>query len=154
MSNSDNTTGLMSGGMESWKMMSALFQMMMCIGANGSILPNRQYARAVGDVTGFREDCMLDFSDVVLSAAASCLEMYLAITSKVLRVGDIPTVQYLVDCAVFHHVRLSRLFKSLQMSTTEKKKKKSSNRKHLALPRSLGSSYRRQQVPSVKTARR
>ena len=133
MSNSDNTTGLMSGGMESWKMMSALFQMMMCIGANGSILPNRQYARAVGDVTGIREDCMLDFSDVVLSAAASCLEMYLAITSKVLRVGDIPTVQYLVDCAVFHHVRLSRLFKSLQMSTTEKKKKKSSNRKHLCL---------------------
>ena len=135
MSNSDNTTGLMSGGMESWKMMTALFQMMMCIGSDGDILPNHEYARAISDTTGFHDDCMLDWSDIVLSAAASCLEMYLAITSKVLRVGDIPTVQYLVDCAVFHHVRLSRLFKSLQMSTTEKKKKKkrSSDGKRLRL---------------------
>ena len=133
MSNSDNTTGLMSGGMESWKMMTALFQMMICIGSGGDILPNHGKARAIREATGFRDDCMLDWSDIVLSAAASCLEMYLAITSKVLRVGDIPTVQYLVDCAVFHHVRLSRLFKSLQMSTTEKKKKRSSDGKRLSL---------------------
>jgi len=133
MSNSDNTTGLMSGGMESWKMMTALFQMMICIGSGGDILPNHGHARAIREATGFRDDCMLDWSDIVLSAAASCLEMYLAITSKVLRVGDIPTVQYLVDCAVFHHVRLSRLFKSLQMSTTEKKKKRSSDGKRLSL---------------------
>ena len=133
MSNSDNTTGLMSGGMESWKMMTALFQMMLCIGSDGDILPHYRYASDIRDVTGFQDICMLDWSDIVLSAAASCLEMYLAITSKVLRVGDIPTVQYLVDCAVFHHVRLSRLFKSLQMSTTEKKKKRSSDGKRLLL---------------------
>ena len=133
MSNSDNTTGLMSGGMESWKMMTALFQMMLCVGSDGDILPHYRYASDIRDVTGFQDICMLDWSDIVLSAAASCLEMYLAITSKVLRVGDIPTVQYLVDCAVFHHVRLSRLFKSLQMSTTEKKKKRSSDGKRLRL---------------------
>ena len=75
MSNSDNTTGLMSGGMESWKMMTALFQMMMCIGSDGDILPNHEYARAISDTTGFHDDCMLDWSDIVLSAAASCLEM-------------------------------------------------------------------------------
>jgi hypothetical protein len=69
---------------------------------------------------------MQDVTDIVLSAAASCVEMYLAITSKVVRIGDIPTVQYLVDCAVFHHIRLSRFFKSLKFSTDAKKATSSS----------------------------
>ena len=37
MANADNTTGLMSGGMESWKLASALFQMMICIGSDGRV---------------------------------------------------------------------------------------------------------------------
>ena len=128
MSNSDNTTGLMSGGMESWKLISALFQMMVCIGSDGSVLPERSQIRNVRSNTGFTEECMLDISDIVLSAAAACVEMYFAITSKELRVGDIPTVQHLVDCAVLHHVRLSRLFKSLKLSTTVAKKAASSGK--------------------------
>jgi hypothetical protein len=126
MSNSDNTTGLMSGGMESWKLIAALFQMMICIGSDGIILPNRTKVRTFRLATGFEDPCMQDVTDIVLSAAASCVEMYLAITSKVLRVGDIPTVQYLVDCAVFHHIRLSRFFKSLKFSTDAKKATSSS----------------------------
>ena len=85
MSNSDNTTGLMSGGMESWKLISALFQMMVCIGSDGSVLPERSQIRNVRSNTGFAEECMLDISDIVLSAAAACVEMYFAITSKELR---------------------------------------------------------------------
>ncbi len=70
MSNSDNTTGLMSGGMESWKLISALFQMMVCIGSDGSVLPERSQIRNVRSNTGFAEECMLDISDVVLHPGA------------------------------------------------------------------------------------
>jgi hypothetical protein len=114
MANADNTTGLMSGGMESWKLASALFQMMICIGSDGLVLPN-QTDKHIFKGLGFHEEGMQDISDIVLSAAAACLEMYFAITSKQLRKGDLPTVQYLVECSVFHHVRLSRLFKSLRL---------------------------------------
>jgi hypothetical protein len=104
----------MSGGMESWKLASALFQMMICIGSDGLVLPN-QTDKHIFKGLGFHEEGMQDISDIVLSAAAACLEMYFAITSKQLRKGDLPTVQYLVECSVFHHVRLSRLFKSLRL---------------------------------------
>ena len=114
MANADNTTGLMSGGMESWKLASALFQMMICIGSDGRVLPNQRDKRIFARL-GFDEESMQDISDIVLAAAAACLEMYFAITSKQLRKGDLPTVQYLVECSVFHHVRLSRLFKSLRL---------------------------------------
>jgi len=71
MSNSDNTTGLMSGGMESWKLIAALFQMMICIGSDGIILPNRTKVRTFRLATGFDNPCMQDATDIVLSAATS-----------------------------------------------------------------------------------
>jgi len=117
MANSDNTTGLMSGGMESWKLVTALFQLMLCIGSAGTVLPDgrRFYLTHFQKTLGFEDDCMQDISEIVLSAAATCVEMYFAVTAKELRRGDLATVQYLVDCASFHHLRLSRLFKSLRM---------------------------------------
>jgi len=137
MANADNTTGLMSGGMESWKLVSALFQMMMCIGSDGGVLPNNRNKRIFADL-GFDEEGMQDISDMVLSAAASCLEMYFAITSKQLRKGDLPTVQYLVECSVFHHVRLSRLFKSLRMRPNNSSSSSSLERELVAWCDSIG----------------
>ena len=125
MANSDNTTGLMSGGMESWKLVSALFQLMLCIGSNGMVLPDSRgtYKTFFQKGLGFDDDCMHDISEIVLCAVASCVEMYFAVTAKELRRGDLATVQYLVDCASFHHLRLSRLFKSLKMKPQPKPKK-------------------------------
>ena len=125
MANSDNTTGLMSGGMESWKLVTALFQLMLCIGSAGTVLPDgrRFYLTHFQKTLGFEDDCMQDISEIVLSAAATCVEMYFAVTAKELRRGDLATVQYLVDCASFHHLRLSRLFKSLKMKPQPKTKK-------------------------------
>jgi len=125
MANSDNTTGLMSGGMESWKLVTALFQLMLCIGSAGTVLPDgrRFYLTHFHKTLGFEDGCMQDISEIVLSAAVTCVEMYFAVTAKELRRGDLATVQYLVDCASFHHLRLSRLFKSLKMKPQPKTKK-------------------------------
>ena len=125
MANSDNTTGLMSGGMESWKLVTALFQLMLCIGSAGTVLPDgrRFYLTHFHKTLGFEDGCMQDISEIVLSAAVTCVEMYFAVTAKELRRGDLATVQYLVDCASFHHLRLSRLFKSLKMKPEPKTKK-------------------------------
>ena len=115
MENSDNTTGLMSGGMESWKLITALIQMMFCLGSDGSVVPHSKFVSRMKRI-GFEDTYIQDVSEVVLSAASSTVEMYMALTSKELRKSDCATVQYLIECAAFHHLRLARIFKSFRVT--------------------------------------
>jgi len=103
-------TGLMGGGMESWKLPCVLFTLMMCIGSNGEILPD--YSNGLSQI-GLQDPILHDVSDVVLSACASVLEMYQMFISKELLYGDVDTLAYLVSNARYHHVRLAMLFKVL-----------------------------------------
>ena len=103
-------TGLMGGGMESWKLPCVLFTLMMCIGSNGEILPD--YSNGLSQI-GLQDPILHDVSDVVLLACASVLEMYQMFISKELLYGDVDTLAYLVSNARYHHVRLAMLFKVL-----------------------------------------
>jgi hypothetical protein len=114
MENSDNTTGLMSGGMESWKLITALIQMMFCLGSDGSVLPNHRNVRQMRKI-GFKDTYLQDVTEVVLSAASSTVEMYMAMTSKELRKSECGVVQYLIECACFNHLRLARIFKAFRV---------------------------------------
>ena len=103
-------TGLMGGGMESWKLPCVLFTLMMCIGSNGEILPD--YSNGLSEI-GIQDSRLQDVSDVVLSACASAFEMYQMFISKTLLYGDVDTLDYLLSNARYHHLRLAMLFKIL-----------------------------------------
>jgi hypothetical protein len=103
-------TGLMGGGMESWKLPCILFTLMMCIGSNGEILPD--HSNGLSQI-GLEDPILQDVSDVVLSACTSVFEMYQMFVSKELLYGDVDTLAYLVSNARYHHVRLAMLFKVL-----------------------------------------
>jgi len=103
-------TGLMGGGMESWKLPCVLFTLMLCIGSNGEILPD--YSNGLSEI-GIQDPKLQDVSDVVLSACASVFEMYQMFISKTLLYGDVDTLAYLMSNARYHHLRLAMLFKIL-----------------------------------------
>ena len=116
MENSDNTTGLMSGGMESWKLITALIQLMFCLGSDGSVVPNHTCVGRMKRI-GFTDNYIQDVSEVILCAASSTVEMYMALTSKELLKSECATVQYLIECATFHHLRLARIFKAFRVGS-------------------------------------
>jgi len=113
--NCDPHTGLMSGGMFSWKLLSGLVQIMFCIGSRGSVLP-------IGNSMvsfGFTEPLISDVSDVVLSACASVVEMFAALQAGKCRYSEVSVIEYLIHNAGFHHLRLAMLLKAFTYCSVE-----------------------------------
>ena len=102
------TTGLLSAGLESWKLVSMLVHIMFSIGLGGDVVPNSgQQLHAQGVTDG----SLSNVTDVIQSACASCFEMHMALDAKEMHVSELEKMGELLSIAKYHHLRLSVLQK-------------------------------------------
>jgi hypothetical protein len=96
----------MSGGLEAWKLAPLLIIFAFSLGSDGSVVPcTKEYLRS----KGVADTKVLNPTDVILSACASCFEMHKALDAKTMLYDDYQRVLYLISAAKYHHVRLNVL---------------------------------------------
>ena len=101
-------TGLLSGGIESWKLKSLLMQMMFSIGEQGDLLPNT--ANWFAEKTNLsRQFFCANITEVVLSACASALEFSTMLKAGSTTKEHLVVLDYVEKVTHYHHIRLAVL---------------------------------------------
>lgn len=108
-SSSGHSSGIISGGLEAWKLISMLIQMMFSIGVNGDVVPNTN--KDLREL-GVNSPLLTNMSDVIHSACASCFELHMALNSKRMHYTDFEKMMDLVSVAKYHNLRLAVLMKT------------------------------------------
>ena len=103
-----NTTGMLTAKLEAWKLVPALFQLMMVIGHDGVILPKCKLSKLFPGVNELLVD---DITEVVMSASASVLEFVWVVSSANMLVKDADVMYYLTSNMQYHQLRLNMLVK-------------------------------------------
>ena len=100
---SGQNTSLTVGGIEAWKLVPLLVHIMFSIGSVGDVVPN---TAVFMERLGVHCSEIVNISDVVSSACATCIEMHMALDAKTMRYEDYHRVLYLISVAKYHHIRL------------------------------------------------
>ena len=108
--NGKKTTGLLTGNIPAWKLLPALFQLMFCVGHDGSLIPNssKQLHQMFPGIT---EACIQDVSEVVNAAMSSVIEYVLVVSCQSMRSNSVHCMSYLCSVAQYHVLRLSMLMR-------------------------------------------
>ena len=101
-------TGLLSGGIESWKLKSLLMQMMFSIGEEGELLPNE--TNWFSEKTGLsRNFFCANITEVVLAASATALEFSTMLKASSTTTDHFIVLDYVEKVTHYHHIRLAVL---------------------------------------------
>ena len=104
------TTGLLTGNIPAWKLLPALFQLMFCVGHDGSLLPN--WSRKLNQIfPGISDGCIQDVSEVVNSAMSAVMEFCFVVSCKTMRKSSVECMKYLCSVAQYHVLRLGMLMR-------------------------------------------
>lgn len=98
--------------LEAQKYLSLCFQVMLCIGTDGAILPN-SVAWSDSHIRNGNMAKKMNVSDVVLHALSTCIEAGLCMKCKDPTIKDIVHLQLLLRSAVLHALRLFALKQGL-----------------------------------------
>jgi hypothetical protein len=96
-------TGLLSGGIESWKLKSLLMQMMFSIGEQGDLLPNTSNWFSEKTSLSKQYFCA-NITKVVLSACASALEFSTMLKAGSTTKGHLVVLDYVEKVTHYHHI--------------------------------------------------
>ena len=113
-----NTTGMLSARLEAWKLVPALFQLMMVVGHDGTIIPTCKLSKLF---PGVKEPVLEDITEVVMSASASVLEFVWVLSANSMLVKDADVMYYLTSNMQYHQLRLNMLVKIITTFDSEQK---------------------------------
>ena len=101
-------TGLLSGGMEAWKLKSLLLQLLLSIGESGHIVPNK--AEWFQQKTGLSKRLFVaNITEVIIAAASTALEFAVMLRAKQTTRQHIQCLDYMEQVTHYHHIRLQIL---------------------------------------------
>jgi len=113
-----NTTGMLTARLEAWKLVPALFQLMMVVGHDGTIIPTCKLSKLF---PGVKEPVLEDITEVVMSASASVLEFVWVLSANSMLVKDADVMYYLTSNMQYHQLRLNMLVKIITTFDSEQK---------------------------------
>ena len=113
-----NTTGMLTARLEAWKLVPALFQLMMVVGHDGTIIPTCKLSKLF---PGVKEHVLEDITEVVMSASASVLEFVWVLSANSMLVKDADVMYYLTSNMQYHQLRLNMLVKIITTFDSEQK---------------------------------
>ena len=113
-----NTTGMLTARLEAWKLVPALFQLMMVVGHDGAIIPTCKLSKLF---LGVKEPVLEDITEVVMSASASVLEFVWVLSANSMLVKDADVMYYLTSNMQYHQLRLNMLVKIITTFDSEQK---------------------------------
>jgi len=113
-----NTTGMLTARLEAWKLVPALFQLMMVVGHDGTIIPTCKLSKLF---PGVKEPVLEDITEVVMSASASVLEFVWVLSANSMLVKDADVMYYLTNNMQYHQLRLNMLVKIITTFDSEQK---------------------------------
>ena len=113
-----NTTGMLTARLEAWKLVPALFQLMMVVGHDGAIIPTCKLSKLF---PGVKEPVLEDITEVVMSASASVLEFVWVLSANSMLVKDADVMYYLTSNMQYHQLRLNMLVKIITTFDSEQK---------------------------------
>jgi hypothetical protein len=101
-------TGLLSGGMEAWKLKSLLLQLFLSIGEMGHIVPNK--AEWFQQKTGLPKHFFVaNITEVIIAASCTALEFAVMLRAKSTTHEHIQCLDYMEQVTHYHHIRLQIL---------------------------------------------
>jgi hypothetical protein len=101
-------TGLLSGGMEAWKLKSLLLQLLLSIGEQGHIVPNN--AQWFQKKTGLSKRLFIaNITDVIISASSTALQFAVMLRAKRTSKQHLECLDYMEQVTHYHHIRLQIL---------------------------------------------
>ena len=113
-------TGLLSGGMEAWKLKSLLLQLLLSIGESGHIVPNK--TEWFQQKTGLSKRLFVaNITEVIIAASCTALEFAVMLRAKETTREHIQCLDYMEQVTHYHHIRLQILKRILfhKMKTGE-----------------------------------
>ena len=113
-----NTTGMLTARLEAWKLVPALFQLMMVVGHDCTIIPTCKLSKLF---PGVKEPVLEDITEVVMSASASVLEFVWVLSANSMLVKDADVMYYLTSNMQYHQLRLNMLVKIITTFDSEQK---------------------------------
>ena len=113
-------TGLLSGGMEAWKLKSLLLQLLLSIGEKGHIVPNKP--EWFQQKTGLSKRLFIaNITEVIIAASSTALEFAVMLRAKTTTSSHLKCLDYMEQVTHYHHIRLQILKRVLfhKMKTGE-----------------------------------
>ena len=104
------TTGLLTAQFPAWKLTPALFQLMLVLGHDGAIAPNRQYPLS-RLFPGITEPLIQDVTNVLSAAMSATIEFVFVVSCKEMRERDVEVMYYLTSVVQYHLYRLNMLMR-------------------------------------------
>ena len=97
-------TGLLSGGMEAWKLKSLLLQLLLSIGEKGHIVPNK--SDWFQQKTGLSKRLFIaNITEVIIAASSTALEFSVMLRARRSTPSYIQYLDYMEQVTHYHHIR-------------------------------------------------
>ena len=104
------TTGLLTAQFPAWKLTPALFQLMLVLGHDGAIVPNRQFPLS-RFFPGITEPLLQDVTHVLSAAMSATVEFVFVVSCKEMRERDLEVMYYLTSVVQYQLYRLNMLMR-------------------------------------------